>query len=97
MSIRAIASAKNDVATVKLLVKHSMQMENKEKEQKSKYIEELKVINKGDVVYEMFPTTGVSKNPYIKFKFKGAKPGDSFTVEWKDNTGETAKQDFKLK
>jgi sulfur-oxidizing protein SoxZ len=30
----------------------------------------------------------VSKNPYLSFKFKGAKVGDSLKLSWVDNKGE---------
>jgi len=31
---------------------------------------------------------GVSKNPYLGFKVKGAKAGDKVAVSWVDNTGD---------
>jgi sulfur-oxidizing protein SoxZ len=31
---------------------------------------------------------GISKNPYLAFKVKGAKAGDKVTVNWVDNTGD---------
>ena len=97
MGIKAIAKAKDNVATVKLLVKHPMQMENKEKNQKPEFIEQLTVKHDGNTVYSMYPSMGVSKNPYIKFMFKGAKSGDTITVSWKDNTGKSETKDFKLR
>ena len=32
---------------------------------------------------------GVSKDPYVKFAFKGAKKGDELKVSWVDNKGAT--------
>jgi len=32
---------------------------------------------------------GVSKNPYLAFRVKGAKAGDEFEVSWTDNTGKS--------
>jgi sulfur-oxidizing protein SoxZ len=32
---------------------------------------------------------GVSKDPYVKFAFKGAKKGDDLKVSWVDNKGAT--------
>jgi len=29
----------------------------------------------------------VSKNPYLSFKFKGAKSGDKLKISWVDNKG----------
>jgi sulfur-oxidizing protein SoxZ len=31
---------------------------------------------------------GVSRNPYLGFKVKGAKAGDKVTVSWNDNKGD---------
>jgi sulfur-oxidizing protein SoxZ len=31
---------------------------------------------------------GISKNPYLAFKVKGAKAGDKVAVHWVDNTGD---------
>ena len=33
--------------------------------------------------------TAVSKDPYVKFSFKGGKEGDDLTVSWVDNRGES--------
>ena len=98
MGIKAIAKAKQDIAIVKLLVKHPM-ASGKIGGGKGdpKYINHLTVKHGGRLVYDMYPTSAVSKNPYIKFAFKGAKKGDTITVEWKDNTGATEKKDIKLK
>ena len=32
---------------------------------------------------------GVSKDPYVKFSFKGGKKGDDLKVSWSDNKGAT--------
>ncbi len=98
MGIKAIAKVKKDIATVKLLVKHPM-ASGKIGGGKGdpKFINHLTVKYGGRVVYDMYPTSAISKNPYIKFAFKGAKKGDKITVEWKDNTGASEKKDIKLK
>jgi len=92
------AKVKNDIATVKLLVKHPMKSGKLGGGKgESKYINHLSVKHGGRVVYDMYPTSAISKNPYIKFAFKGAKKGDMITVNWTDNTGATEKKDIKLK
>jgi sulfur-oxidizing protein SoxZ len=30
----------------------------------------------------------VSKNPFLSFRFKGAKPGDKVVITWTDNKGD---------
>jgi sulfur-oxidizing protein SoxZ len=34
-------------------------------------------------------STAVAKNPYLYFSFRGASPGDKFTVSWVDTKGES--------
>jgi sulfur-oxidizing protein SoxZ len=98
MGIKSIAKVKNDVATVKLLVKHPMEPGSiAGGEKPTKYINHLTVKYGDRLVYDMYPSSAVSKNPYIKFAFKGAKKGDNVTIEWEDNTGETEKVEATLK
>jgi sulfur-oxidizing protein SoxZ len=40
----------------------------------------------GKTVMTAYWNGGVSKNPYISFKFKGAK-GDKMSLTWVDNQG----------
>ena len=98
MGIKAIAKVRNGVADVKLLVKHPM-ASGKIGGGKGdpKFINHLSVKLGSRLVYDMYPTSAISKNPYIRFGFKGAKKGDKITVEWKDNTGASEKKEIKLK
>ena len=32
--------------------------------------------------------TGVSKNPFVQFSFKGGKTGDKVLIHWEDNKGD---------
>lgn len=32
---------------------------------------------------------GISKNPFLQFALKGARPGDRVAVSWRDNRGAT--------
>ena len=97
MGIKVIAKVKDNVAEVKLLIKHPMQMANAKTNKTAKYINELLVKHGGKTVYTMYPSVGISENPFIKFMFKGAKEGDKIDVSWKDNTGETEQGEFELK
>ena len=40
-------------------------------------------------ILEMQLGTGISKNPYLTFRVKGAKIGDKINVTWLDNLGKT--------
>lgn len=41
----------------------------------------------GKVVYEVSTSQFLSKDPYLKFKFTGAKKGDEVTITWVDLKG----------
>ncbi|MDA8051676.1 MAG: thiosulfate oxidation carrier complex protein SoxZ [Rhodospirillales bacterium] len=54
------------------------------------YIEVIEFTHNGRIVLTGFWGPAVSKNPFIKFSFKGGKSGDAIGVSWVDNHGETA-------
>lgn len=104
MSIKAIAKVKSGKAEVKLLIKHPMDSGRKmvdgkmvHDKAKEKFINTLTVKHAGNVVYEMDSTSAISKNPFLKFEFEGAKKGEEIEVSWKDNKGESDTKKFKLK
>ena len=41
----------------------------------------------GKVVYEVSSSQFLSKDPYFKFSFTGAKAGDDIEITWKDLKG----------
>jgi sulfur-oxidizing protein SoxZ len=92
--IKIKAKIKGDVAEVKALMPHPMESgarvnaDTGEKVPKH-YIQEVVCKHNGTVVYTAFGCTGVSKDPYMAFKFKGAKSGDTLEISWRDNTGDT--------
>ncbi|MEK8017183.1 MAG: thiosulfate oxidation carrier complex protein SoxZ [Candidatus Parabeggiatoa sp.] len=53
------------------------------------FIEEVKVEHNGKVVMSADWSVGISKDPYCAFKFKGGVEGDTVTLTWKDNKGNT--------
>lgn len=100
--IKIKAKIKGDIAEVKALMPHPMESgvrvdaETGEVVPKH-YIKEVVCKHNGNVVNTAFWGTGVSKNPYMAFKFKGAKPGDKLEISWLDNTGDTSVNEVTLK
>ena len=91
-SIRPRAWMKNDVANVKALISHPMETGmRKDKATGGKipahYIQDLIITHNGEEVLHGYLGPAVSKNPFLNFKFKGAKKGDSLTISWADNLG----------
>jgi len=100
--IKIRAKIKDDIAEVKALMPHPMESgvrvdaDTGEKIPKH-YIQEVVCKHNGNVVTQAFWGTGVSKDPYMAFKFKGAKPGDKLEISWRDNTGDTSNKEITFK
>ena len=86
-TMRVRAKAKDGVVTVKSLITHPMETglrKDGDKVIPAHFIQEVKATVAGKTVFMANWGTGVSKNPYLSFKYKGAK-GDRLTLTWKDN------------
>jgi sulfur-oxidizing protein SoxZ len=53
------------------------------------FIQVLTFEHDGNAVFVADWGAAVSKDPYVKFSFKGAKKGDDFKISWLDNKGAT--------
>ena len=99
-SIRVKAKEKNGVVEVKLIAKHPMDTGlAKDKDGAvipAHYIEELTATVGGSTVFTANLGPAVSKDPYLKFHYKGAS-GDTIAVRWVDNKGEEATTEVKAK
>ena len=90
---RVKANEKDGVTTVRVLITHNMDVDSVDKktnqEIKAHFIQEITCTHNNEVVMKANWTQGISKNPYLSFKFRGAKRGDVLKVSWIDNKGET--------
>ena len=85
------AKLKDGIVEVKALVTHPM-LSYQEAERAKKEVNFItyvvaKVADK--VVFEASTSQFLSKDPYIKFSFKGANVGDIIELTWKDLKGNT--------
>jgi len=82
----------NGVTTVKILISHPMDT-GLVKDKKTgnlipaHFIQEVVCEHNGNNVLTAEWGPAVSKNPYLSFRFKGAKAGDTVKVNWVDNQG----------
>ena len=82
----------NGVTTVKILISHPMDT-GLEKDKKTgnlipaHFIQEVVCEHNGTNVLTAEWGPAISKNPYLSFRFKGAKAGDTIKVNWVDNQG----------
>src|SRR3984893_9740126 len=89
--VRAIASGEN--TEVQTLIQHPMDSgfvrDAKGEVIPAHFFEELTFEYDGRKVFVADWGTAVSKDPYVKFSFKGGNKGDDLKVSWIDNKGET--------
>ena len=91
--MRIRATMAGDAADVKVLMNHPMETGQRKDAKTGQlvpahYITEVTAALNGTPVLKGGMSGGVSKNPYLGFKIKGAKAGDKVTVNWVDNTGD---------
>jgi len=92
--IKIRAKLKGEVTEVKALMSHPMETgrrKDKATEQliPAHFIQEVVCTWQEKEVMKALWSGGVSKNPYIAFRFKGAKKGDTVRLSWTDNKGES--------
>lgn len=93
-NIKVKVTLKGDVAEVKSLMKHSMETGARKDPDTgasipAHHITQLTFANNGNPVMVVNCSTAVSRDPFFSFDFAGAKAGDTLTVSWVDNLGET--------
>ena len=96
------AKFKDDVVKVKVQMKHDMttydqaakKTGNKED---ANFITRITASVNGKIVYEVSTSQFLSKNPILKFKFKGAAKGDKVEMTWVDRKANTKTGSTKVK
>jgi sulfur-oxidizing protein SoxZ len=89
---RIRAQVAGDKATVRVLMAHEMES-GQRKDSAGKpipawHIREMTATLNGQPVLSMHMGPSVSKNPYLQFTLRGAKPGDRIGIAWVDNRGQ---------
>jgi sulfur-oxidizing protein SoxZ len=101
-SIKVRANVKGDVTVVKTLISHPMETGLRKDKKTGKkipanFIQEVSCDHNGNNVLTALWGTAISKNPYLSFKFSGAKSGDTLKVNWVDNQGKSDSIEAKIK
>lgn len=101
-SIKVRAKAKEGVTTIKCLISHPMETglrKNKKTGKKipAQFIQEVNCEHEGKTVLNAQWGPAVSKNPFMSFKFSGAKSGDIIKISWVDNKGDSDSTEAKIK
>ena len=92
-SIRVRATANGETTEVQTLIQHPMDSgfikDDKGTLIPAHFIQELTFEHDGRNVFVANWGPAVSKDPYVKFSFKGGKQGDDIKISWVDNKGAT--------
>lgn len=91
MKIRA--RLKDGITEVKVLISHPMETGRRKNELDetvpAHFIQSLQATLNDKTVLEAQWGTGISKNPYLAFRVRGAVAGDRIAIKWIDNRGST--------
>jgi sulfur-oxidizing protein SoxZ len=93
-TIKIRAKSKDGVTTVKALMTHPMETGARKDKKTGEaipahFIQEVTCESGGKKLITAYWSGGVSKNPYLSFKFAGGNKGDTLTLSWVDNKGES--------
>jgi sulfur-oxidizing protein SoxZ len=90
-TIRVRATSKEDFTEVQALIQHPMDSgfvkDSKGELIPAHFVQKLTFEHDGKTVFAADWGGGISKDPYVKFSFKGGKKGDELKVSWSDNKG----------
>ncbi len=99
--VKIRGKVRDGVASVKALMPHPMETGTRRDADgqiiPAHYIEEVVCELNGATVLKAEWGPSVSRNPYMAFKIKGAKPGDTVSIRWTDNLGESSRGELVLK
>ena len=92
-TIKIRAKLKGDTVVVKALMTHPMETgARKDKNGEpipAHFIQEVTCTSGDHTLMSAQWSGGVSKNPYLSFRYQGGKKGDTLTLSWLDNTGKS--------
>jgi sulfur-oxidizing protein SoxZ len=90
--MRIRAQMQGDVTDVRILMAHEMETGTRKDPAgntiPAHFIQLVTVTHNGKTVFSAQWGPAIAKNPFLSFKFKGAKAGDKIQVTWVDNKGD---------
>jgi sulfur-oxidizing protein SoxZ len=91
--MRIRAQLKDGLTEVRVLMAHPMETGQRKDANgaviPAHFIKDVKATVGDRVVLTAMWGPAISQNPFLHFKFKGAKAGDKVRVTWTDNKGDT--------
>lgn len=99
--MRVRAKIKNGVTEVKALMSHPMETGLRKDAEgnpiPAHHITDVEVKLNDKVVLTAYWGGSVSQNPFLSFEINGGTPGDTLSIMWKDNKGESQTAEVTLK
>lgn len=97
-TIKVRTSIRDDMCTVRIIIRHPMHTGYEADADgyiiPPHYIENVEVYHNDKLVLQCDWSRAISRNPYLSFKFSGAKTGDRLRIAWQDNLGESDVDEF---
>ncbi|MGH8244907.1 MAG: thiosulfate oxidation carrier complex protein SoxZ [Gammaproteobacteria bacterium] len=93
--MRIRVTLQGDLADVKVLMSHPMETGQRKDPATGEvlpvhFIKNVVATLTGKPVLQAQWSQAISRNPFLNFRVRGAKPGDRVVIRWEDNRGETA-------
>jgi len=93
---------KEGITEVKALIQHPMEGGGRKDLETGKlvpahFIDKVTCEHNGKIVMSADWGSGISKNPYLSFRFKGAAKGEKVKLSWKDNKDQTDSREVKIR
>jgi sulfur-oxidizing protein SoxZ len=94
-AIKIRAQLRGEIADIKVLMAHPMETGLRKDPISGEavplhFIKRVFATLNGNVVMEAQWSQAVSRNPFLNFRVRGAKPGDKIVIGWEDNKNESA-------
>ena len=91
-TIRMRAALQGDVCEVRAMLAHPMETGQRKHPETglavpAHFIQEVRCTLNDRPVMSAYWGPGVSANPFLSFRFRGASSGDTVTLSWVDNKG----------
>ena len=93
-SIRIRASDHDGVTVVQAIIRHPMEAgygtdKTTGKKKVPHFIQEVICRHADAIILRCDWSRAVSKNPYLSFEFTGARQGETVSLHWRDNQGQS--------
>jgi sulfur-oxidizing protein SoxZ len=93
-TIKVRTAISDGVCIVRAFIRHPMETGNRKDAETGALIPVHHIIefvceHNGKPVMRCYWGTGIARNPYVSFRIAGASAGETLTLRWVDNRGET--------